>query len=367
MDNLQEKYSLDTQHYRVGDNTYYNFFQALDEEKRTGHFVQYELDPELIDSLQGLKKPTNLSREYIKNLMIKGLKKLRKEHNNLRLCLGGGTDSWTILKVCVENDIFLDEVATGLVSLKGSVRPDLEYLPGVKYAKRFEGKQIGTVKAITPTLDDLNYVNDPEWYKKTPGCILPPRPWFNHYYHQELKDPAWMNIVGKSKPSFEFKDGKVSLCHLDGVTAEYMGYRVVNFFCDKNNPELLVAMSYQLLDNLPKETFRKNHWFQVESIKDNQLTIKILEALGMKTPHAWLNLHFLGKKSYDQNLKTKYFNKELHKLGLGWFETKYKESLLDIYNQYKDLPYAVEKQGDCVKSIGRWSQKVPILQDKFGG
>jgi len=355
------------QHYLCGEKKFTNLFQAFDHQKLTGHFPLYEMDHDLINSLKHIKRPKNLSTKYIRELIIHGLIQLRKNKNKLRLCLGGGTDSWTILDICIDNDIYIDEVVTGLVSLQGDVRADLEYLPAVKHAKKYEGKQIGVVKSPRPTLKDLGYVDVPEWYKQTRGRIMPCRPFFTQWYDKQLTDPGWTNITGWSKPSFKVQDGKIFLCHLDGLMGEWMGIDFVPLWLDKNNPELHVAMSYMMLDHIPKQMLSKDNFVQIDTLKDPKLENKILRALGMETPRAWLNLHFLGKKPYDQNTKTKYFNKELHRLGLEAFLQKYMQSMLEVHQQYKDLPHAIEKSGNFVQTVGRFSQKIPILQHKFGG
>ena len=126
------------QYYLCGEKQFTNLFQAFDHQKNTGHFPHYEIDPELIESLKHIKRPKNLSTQYIRDLIIKGLRQIRNKNSKLRLCLGGGTDSWTILDVCIKNDIYLDEVVTGLVSFEGDVRADLEYLPAIAYAKNHE-------------------------------------------------------------------------------------------------------------------------------------------------------------------------------------------------------------------------------------
>lgn len=355
------------QYYLCGEKQFTNLFQAFDHQKNTGHFPHYEIDPELIESLKHIKRPKNLSTQYIRDLIIKGLRQIRNKNSKLRLCLGGGTDSWTILDVCIKNDIYLDEVVTGLVSFEGDVRADLEYLPAIAYAKNHEGQQIGTVKAVRPTSSDLEYLDMPEWYKKTRGRSMPCRPFFDQWYDKELTDPDWTNVTGWVKPAFKIEDGKVFLCHLDGDLGEWMGMDFVPLWIDKHNPELHVAMAYTMLDLIPSKKLIQNSFVQITNLNDTKLENKILGALGMQTPRAWLNLHFLGKKPFDQNIKTKYFNKELSRLRLDAFNAKYIESMTEVYEQYKDLPYAVEKIGNFVQTIGRYSQKIPILQDKFGG
>ena len=357
------------QYYLCGEKKFTNIFEAFDHQKISGHFPRYRLDPELIDSLTNIKRPKNLSKAYIVKLMIKGLKRIRQVSNKkLRLCLGGGTDSWTIMKLCVENDIFLDEVVTGLPTVYENARADLEYIPALRYAKKYEGQGIGVVKIVRPEMKDLNYVYEKEWYKKTSGPVLPCRPFFWQIYKEELLDHNYINLIGYEKPHFKVEDGKIFLCYLDFAIGEWM--RVENsmpVFIDKHNPELLVAMAYMMLDNIPKKILKKDNFIKLSGgFSNKKLEIDILNKLGMTTERPWLNFHYLGKKPYDQNLKTKYFYKQLESINMNDFRQQYLASMEEIHEEYKELPQALERDGNLVKTVGRFSQKISILSDGFG-
>ena len=87
--------------------------------------------------------------------MINRLKEIRKNTGKLKLLYTGGTDSFTILKLCIDNDIFVDEIATYMASLTGDPRTNIEYLPGLEYAKKHEKKSIGSINIIDPTIQDM--------------------------------------------------------------------------------------------------------------------------------------------------------------------------------------------------------------------
>jgi hypothetical protein len=123
------------QYYKVGDEKFYNKFRAFDYMMNKNLTMEYIMDADFIKSLEDKPRPKNNDKHLIRELILKGMKNLRLKHKKLRLALGGGTDSWTILKICMENNLYIDEVACGLVSFTGDVRADLEYLPALRYAK----------------------------------------------------------------------------------------------------------------------------------------------------------------------------------------------------------------------------------------
>ena len=355
------------QKYKSGDKEFHNLFQALDYSKETGHHVHYQFDKEFIQSISGCKKPTNITNDLIPSLMVKGLKQIREKHTKVRLALGGGTDSWTILKLCLANDIYLDEVVTGLVSFSGNVRADLEYLPGIKYASQYEGTKIGKVKTISPTQKSLEFIDDPEWFKKIGGPLLPIRPFFTQLGESLMNsDTDCANITGLEKPTVLVKDGKPYFTQMDvKAIGEWMHIKNhYPLFYDKNNPELIVAMTYALVESLPD--IKQDGIYEYESIQDKKIKDKILRLFGTRVEKAWLNYHFLGKAKFNLNSKARHFIKELPKIGMHDYISKWYASMKRIHELYKDVPYGTQSDGKNVKPIGRFCQMIPILSHSFG-
>jgi len=356
------------QNYKCKDKEFINLFQALDYSKQTGHHVDYEFDKEFIASISGCKKPANITNDLIPTLMVKGLRQIRNKHSKVRLALGGGTDSWTILKLCLANDIYLDEVVTGLVSFSGNVRADLEYLPAVKYARQYEGTKIGKVKTISPTKESLQFIDDPEWFKKIGGPLLPIRPMFTQMGETLMNDlnTDFANVTGLEKPSVLVKDGKPYFAQMDvKAIGEWMHIKNhYPLFYDKDNPELTVAMVYAFIDSLPE--LKEDKVYDYENVADRKIKNKILELFGMRLDRPWLNYHFLGKAPFDLNSKTRQFIKELPAQGMQDYIDKWYDSLKSIHQQYKDVPYGTESDGKNVKTVGRFCQMIPILSNSFG-
>lgn len=358
------------QHYIAGGTKFYNLFKAFDHYKQNQEFIHYVLDPDFVEGLQNIKRPKNLSPTYVKNLMIKSLKNLRKKHNKIRLAFGGGTDSWTILKLCVENRIYVDELVCGVVSFNGNVRSDLEYLPGLKYAKKQEGQTVGKVIVERPTESSLDFINNPNWFKETNGPCLPIRPFYCQLGKPRMNDSSrgFITISGMEKPVVQVKDGQAFWTQVDlNAIAEWMGIENhYPFYYDKDNPELTVAMQYSFLEALPSRMRTTDGVYGYSIIHDRDVKDKVLDALGIRTEKPWLNYHFLGKKPYDYNVKTKHFIKELKALGMHDYLDKWHMSMKYIYDTYKDIPYSVTMQGNRLKTAGRFSQSIPIYNDQFG-
>lgn len=356
-------------YYQCGDKKFLNIWQAFDEQCKTNQFPKFVLDKEFLESIKNIKRPKNLSGGYIKNLIVQRLKNLRKKYKYMRLALGGGTDSFSILKYCVENDIYIDEVFTHMVSIIPNTRSDIEYLPALIYAEKYQGKQIGNVIRIHPTIEECEYPLQTGWYKNpnfVRGNHFPVRPAIASQYYTKSKLPLneSITIFGFDKPYVYNNDGKLYWIQMDSGLGEVMGCKnILPLFLDKENPELTVCMTYALLDHANTNMRFIGFDKRTKNLK------KILEGMGLEsTGHRFIDHAFLGKTKYEfQNKKNRMYHDELRK--------KNRQDIIDAYFfthkliilQYKDLPHAIEiLDSKFVKSVLRHSEKIPIYQDSFG-
>ena len=361
-------------YYQCGQNTYHNIFQAFRDQKSSGHFPQFMLDKDLVNSLTNIKRPRDTSIQHVRDLMVQRLKDLRKKYNKLIIAYSGGTDSYTILRLCIDNDIFVDETVTQMVSLTGDLKTNLEYQAGLELAKQHEGKQIGTCTELHPTESDLEFVDDPDWFyneKIVAGSFLP----FRVYSTPVIVDTAKRQqedaivLMGYEKPRLLIEDGKLYWTVTDASVGEMMGCtNTVPFFLDKDNPELVAALTYITIDNLNINDRLSTDQLIGFHTNTHQKQIELLDKYGFyKTPYHFINVGLLGKTKFNFNRKTKRFYQELQKLNRQDFIDKVFNTHKKIFDLYGDLPYAIEKSGDFVKSVVRYSKKIPILQDKFAG
>lgn len=366
------KYFFD-QHYLCGAKKFHNIFQAFEEQKKTQAFPQYMLDDELVDALKHIKRPKNLTPKYIKDLMVKRLKQIRQDTGKLKLLFTGGTDSNTILRLCMENSIYLDEVATHMVSIKQCRKTNIEYLPGIKYAMQYQDKLIGKINLIHPTIQDmedqvasLEWFLDPDWQR---GCDIHLRPFS---YPRIIRDDLQMDedtivLTGYEKPKLLIEDGHAFWTHDDRGLAETSGIEnTIPFFLDKGNPELVCAMSYAFLESVNMDNF-KNGMLVFSRIKERTLKEKIINNLGLyPTGRHYIDFHLLGKDKYNNSIKSRRFLKEIVQSGKPHLVDRLWQTHEIIYNRYKDLPHALEKKtSKMIQTVGRYAQKIPILQDKF--
>ena len=369
---MSRSHTMFDQWYECGDKKFHNIWQAFDCQRQTGTFPQYRFDQEFISSIKNVKRPKNLSHSYCKNLIVTRLKQLRKRHTYLRLALGGGTDSFSILKYCVQNDIYLDEVYTCMVSIDtADIKSNIEFLPAIQYAKQHVGTNIGQVLLLHPAMTDYEIVHEKNWLQNPQhvrGSQLPGRivnsasKW---YKETALPHEETLTIFGLDKPYIHNIDNKMYWTHLDSTIAEMMGCdNMLPLFLDKQNPELHVAMTYALLENTDTSLE-----FIGYGTQPNQYKIKILEHMGLEsTGHYYLDHHLLGKTSVDhQNIKSSRARKELLKLGRQDILDSYNQTILDCIAKYGDLPHALEiKDTKNIKTVKRFTEKIPIYQDSFG-
>ena len=369
------------QFYECGDKKFVNLWQAFDYQLESQHFPYYRPDKDFIDAITNCKRPNKISHQYIKDLIVKSLKHLRQKHKYLRIALGGGTDSWSILKYCVQSDIYVDEVVTSMLTFAPNVRHNLEWLPALRYAEEHVGKSIGHINKVYPRIDDCFYVKEKNWWSNPDyvrGSHWPIRPCLNKVWLERtnLPEDDRVDIFGYEKPYIKKQNNKMYWVLQDDAVTECMGIKsVVPLFYNKEFPELTVAMAYAFADNC---TYHANY-YSYENFNKNKL--KVLNDLGLEsTGHRFLDMFFLGKSDYDgserklggyglqslssnYNYKSKMWWKFLEKIGREDLIEDYKKSVLQASYRYKDLPYALQSNGNSLERVGR---QICIEMDEKG-
>jgi len=356
--------------YQVADKKFNNIFNAFDESIKNGEFVYFNIDTEFIEAITSMSRPKNCSPDRIQSLIATQLKKLRKKHSYIRLAYTGGTDSHTILKVAMDNKIYIDETITILVSLKKDKEGDKEFQPGLAYAKQYEGTLIGKVTTVTPKIEDYNFRNIKNYWKNSKyirGGYVPLRAFsWLEYLRIDNKLEKGITIVGTEKPCLLRKNKKFYWFTTDAPHGEFMGIpNIYSMFLDKNNPELPIAQSYALLDFVKN---KKNIGRKIEdrlefkfSYLNGATRLDCAYALGCVVLNEDLGLARFGKGKINYlNQKHQFAKKELIELNRNdiienWFQT-----VTDIYKEYKNYPYMVKSQIDCVGTVGRYSKFIEM-------
>ena len=368
---MPRSHTLFDQWYECGGKKFLNIWQAFDHQKATGHFPHYIFDSEFINSIQNIKRPKNLNHYYVKNLMVQRLKQLRTQYRYLRLALGGGTDSFSILKYCVEHDIYIDEVFCEMTSINPTlIKPNIEFEPALRFAESQVGKTIGQVIRSHPTIDELESVLSEGWYKDpniVKGNHLPARWHIMSLYYKKTKLPLedTLTITGIDKPSVRRQGDKLYWCHMDATISEIMDCKnIIPLFYDKENPELAVAMTYGLLD----AGSLSHSWINYNNTPKHK-KLNVLHSMGLEsTGHYFIDFHTLGKTLVDaHNKKNKAFHKEILSMNRTDIHDAFTSCVDKVYDDYKDLPHAIHiKNGKYAGTIRRYTPEVPIYQDSFG-
>lgn len=370
------KYNFDLHYYSHDGKRFTNIFQGFEHQLQTGHLPLFKLDKELIANLENFKKPKNYSKEYIAKLVIRRLKQIRNNTNRLTVALGGGTDSWSIMRYCVENDIYVDDAVCHMVSFKNNIRANLDYIPLLNYLKPYKGKSVGTITEIHPKIEDLNYLNDKHWFLDTnriSGSYLPTRSWSLPEIHKKLLPEIHkdflpednITITGCEKPAFFVEDEKLHWTVLDSTITEQMNCKnIIPFWCDKENPELIIAQTYAFMNTVKipnKPGFYSFH----DSYNKKQKSLLLQNLAVGSTGHYFLDYYYNGKipkhhTSDVYNRKNQFHLKELQEMGRQDLIQKTFDTHRYIKSRYGNLPMAIESEGIFVKSIGRYSEKIPI-------
>ena len=359
------------QWYECGDKKFLNIFQAFDYQKKTNFFPEYRFDHEFIESIRNFKKPKNINHQYIKNLIVNRLKILRKKHKYLRLALGGGTDSFSVLKYCVENDIYLDEVFTHMISIDpNNIRLNIEYLPALRFAKKHLGKTIGTVNEIYPAIEDFEFVKKLDWFldeKIIRGCQFPGRIvnlFVQCYKKTDLPFDDTLTIFCLDKPYLQNINGQIFWSQIDGTISEIMGCEnTLPLFFDKENPELTVAMAFALLDH--SDSSLPFIGYDTQPIEKKKA---ILHNMGLEsTGHYFIDNHLWGKNPWDnETKKSKLALQQLIDMGRQDIVDAYYDSIKICTLKFQNLPHAIDVKSNSIKTVKRYCQKIPIYQDSFG-
>ena len=351
--------------YHCNGKKYHNIYQAFDESIKSKDFIHYRISEDFLRAVSNVKI-NDITTELTHKLIIDKLKWCRKKYNKIVLSYSGGLDSTTILQLAMENKIYIDTVFTQLPSLTGDETLNAEYLPGVNYAKQFEGTLIGEVVVQTITTDDLEFHKIPNWYKDPSmltGDLIPLRPWHRMYMLKPYYEQDGIVIVGLEKPQLRYKDGKFYRFVLDaGISDAGAIPNIFHFYLDANDPSLFVAMTLHFRNQFGNDL---SDWRTVDDRKEFiwRATMEKINKAGYRYASEQAGLQQMSKNPFDgKSLKNRLFVKELYKLGRADVYESYMNSHNEIKEQYQ--PHGlVDVQDGITKAVGRYSQFLTIHEN----
>lgn len=356
-------------HYDVGGQKFANIFQAFDRSIETGNFCYYNINQEWIDVIESKTVKLIPNRETFQKLILKKLISLRKKHNKLVLLYSGGTDSHTILKIALINNIFIDEIFISYPDIfneKDSKIYNQEFFSALTFAEKHK-KNIGKITIYNWKMEDYEFLDVKEWWKNSNYSYnkLKIQPYWSNYASKIYKNLDGVVITGHEKPNIKVKDGKFYWFILDPQGTEHTVIK--NSYPLFLDPEVVVHYSL-LLKNLLKSNQRclktiNNEKYFFWGLKNSQIQ-KFYKSCG---------LYFNSKKSIEwvkkpswtlQNYKNKAILqtlKENHKE----LYNKILEQHQKIYETYRSYNHMIYFDNKLVKPIDRYSQMFEITDNSL--
>jgi len=358
-------------YYDVGGDQFANVFQALDHANHTKKFCYFNIHKDWINALEQTYSVPKPNRKTLQVLYLKKLKQLRQNHNKLVLAYSGGTDSHTILKIAIDNDIYFDEVIIeypGVMEAANDQIINAEQIMALEFVNKHIGKSIGKVTVIKWNEKDYEYLNHAGWYKNPKFYQhnkIKVRPCVKVYMSKHYNDLDGVIITGHEKQGVRFKNNKFYWFVTDTGTTEHKIIRnAFPFFLD---PEIVVSYAYVLRDQLKGKL---NYFTQIGDRYDFFWKIPLAET---KKFYESLGLEFINHESVKftqkpnwgthHNYKNKGIINSLEKYGHTQILDKIYYLHEHINNEYKNTNHAVQSDGTFVKTVERYSQMFEYVEN----
>ena len=182
-------------YYQVDDYKFNNVFLANWFEKKTNSWAAFVAQP--FTEIQN--KLNNETFDFNIDYDVEYLKKLRSDHDRIVLAFSGGSDSLTVLKKAIDNDIFIDELIAFATGDELYIDENKEiYENAIPIAEKYKGKY-GKFTIKRKTLDDYN-----DFYKNSLNMFTYPECGSVYpIYRRMWNDHSGINgkiIFGPEKP-----------------------------------------------------------------------------------------------------------------------------------------------------------------------
>ena len=365
------------QHYSVGGEKFYSYYQALEHSKKTKSFAEYVVPRSHIESILKVD---------IKSAVDKGLnhwidKKLNWIFENFKkpkLLYTGGTDSHSIVLRAMALGHQFDSTATFVGSLKDDWDyVDSDFFLGKKFLQD-NPAAAKTVQYFHPTIQMYEhlYLESPTLPYWIPGW------WFNFilmqpFLYMDQIVEADCTITGHFKPAMFCKDGQYYWI-ITGSNEEYTQLpHEISFFGDGYIPEVAVVQAYLARDfyrtYLPKHSgaLSLHHIpFSLRSTYHTNLgrTPAMSESLAIGT--------LLGKSS-SLNVRNQRAMEEMILLGRMDICNAWNQKRQQLITDLQDAPYSFrlnkgrtpidnyQKEVDCPERIQRIGAAFRLDSDRL--
>lgn len=250
--------------YRVGDLKFYSKLDAIAAHQRTGIHPHWDFNEAVFSCYDWTQEPN----EHILELYRRRAQQIRDQYDYIILMFSGGSDSETVLKSFIDNDIKLDEVAT-INNYEGSgtredflnseffrvAKPRFEYL-----REHYPWMKTRVIDFTQPTLAAFNEDDRFDWINSNnmiiaPSCVarqdfvMRERDWADMINQGQRLCVVW----GAEKPRLVHENGRYSIRFIDmlDITLKTMSgqqpYADELFYWTPDMPEIVIKQGHMLM------------------------------------------------------------------------------------------------------------------------
>ena len=244
--------------WRVGDDIFYNKFDALNQSIKTNAPLKFHMFEEAFDTYDWTKEPEETWDEILRQRA----QQIRDSYSYIRLWYSGGADSHTILRTFMKNNIPLDEI----IMMRHSPFDDFTTLADTE----INDVAFSFIRTMRPELGntkihilDIGHKEYDEYSKRdfyATGCFNFKPISFREIYglmpkELELKGDSHCEIRGYEKPRL-FMEGNLFYSTMyDSTNGHYAigDYRLESFYTTEAMPKVHIKQSHLLKNHLKRQ------------------------------------------------------------------------------------------------------------------
>jgi hypothetical protein len=303
-DTPQQNDNINSYYYTVEDFNTYSRNEAMIRSMGNIDKLRFYFLDHIWDNADWSNEP----KEDLQLLAHNRCQSIREQHDWLCLWLSAGYDSQTVLQYFIEAGIKIDEIA---FRSKSALFDDPEPRYVLETANYYRLHHNSKVKftLINHEMDSADfYLKHKENWIYHPGAVLRfSKTGMNNYILQNraLKIQSEQNnirradITGHEKPRVDLRDGNWYMFMPDGVMANVLGIKTVDFFLPEDQPTFFIKQVYQAIkffesvDNINHEMVHKiqssNHIYKEWNLGLGRYPIDCLESSDGRLKSSFIN------------------------------------------------------------------------------
>jgi hypothetical protein len=242
-------------YYTIGEHTTTDKLTAIKHSEQTGHGIEYHIPDFLLDHDMSVEPEQDLWA-----LCTNHAKFIREKYDYVRLFYSGGCDSHYMLRVFVENNIYIDEIVMHNCGISGcDWEVDDIAVPYIVKVKHLIPET--QIKILSQTmLDYYDFYDSPYWFEKyinigrnsTDITVIRLNNWLESINIYETHGLT-ANVHGEGKPL---------ICHINNTWYTYFldceefqdGNQTSDYVCFFNDDVEIYSKQCHLLKNAMQKT-----------------------------------------------------------------------------------------------------------------